>query len=114
MAAMATTGSTMGSTYQTQAIPQDLTTAINMFAANQQSLYQHIAPLMQQMAAMLFQAQQSTQDHQHMYQEPPIHHLAIPSQNPFAGNGGNYQGFNQGWGGRSTGRRNSGQGSNRC
>ncbi len=45
MAAAATTGSTLGNTYQATAIPPELIAAINMIAANQQPLYQHIAPL---------------------------------------------------------------------
>jgi hypothetical protein len=55
MAAAATMGSTLGNTYQTtlSTVPQELTAAINTLAANQQSVFQHIAPLMQQMAAML-------------------------------------------------------------
>jgi hypothetical protein len=73
-AAAATTRSTLGNTYQTQAIPQDLATAINVITANQHSLHQHIAPLMQQMAAMSFQAQQPNLAHQPT-QVPPIQHL---------------------------------------
>ncbi len=56
MAASATTGSTLGNTYQATAIPPELTAAINRIVANQQSLYQHIAPLSQQMAELSFHA----------------------------------------------------------
>ncbi len=49
MAAVATTGSTLGNTYQTApaSTPQEHTTAIDMIVANQQLMYQHIAPLLQ-------------------------------------------------------------------
>jgi hypothetical protein len=55
-AAAITTGSTLGNTYQATAIPPELTAAINTIAANQHSLYQHIALLSQQMAALSFHA----------------------------------------------------------
>ncbi len=47
MVAAATTGSTLGNTYQTalSTIPQELMATINTITANQQSLYQHIALL---------------------------------------------------------------------
>jgi hypothetical protein len=38
-AAAATMGSTLGNTYQTQAVPQDLATAIKTIAKNQQSIF---------------------------------------------------------------------------
>jgi hypothetical protein len=55
-----TTGSTLGSTgltstVQTSSVPKELAAAIQTIAANQQALYQHVAPLSQQMAAMAFQ-----------------------------------------------------------
>jgi hypothetical protein len=49
MAAAANRGSTLSNTYQTtpSTVPQELATAINMLAANQKLLFQHIAPLTQ-------------------------------------------------------------------
>jgi hypothetical protein len=61
MAALVTTGSTLGNTHQAFVVPPELMAAINTITANQQSLYQHIAPLLQQMAALSFQAQPPTQ-----------------------------------------------------
>jgi hypothetical protein len=55
-AAAAARGSTLGNTHQRQIVPQYLAAMINTIAANQQSLYQHVALLMQEMAAMLLQA----------------------------------------------------------
>ena len=49
-----TTGSTLGSTYQASTVPTELAAAIQTIAANQQALYQHVAPLSQQMAALAF------------------------------------------------------------
>ncbi len=64
-AAGITAGSTLGNTYTTPAptapINNNLTSVINFLAANQQVLYQHIAPLSQHMDGMLFQAQPSLQ-----------------------------------------------------
>jgi hypothetical protein len=94
-AAAATTGSTLGNTYQTApaSTPQELTTAINMIVANQQSLYQHIAPLLQQMAALSF-TQQTTQVRPPVLQAPPIQHLAILGPLAYKDNqGGCQQGF---------------------
>ena len=48
----ATTGSTLGSTYQASTVPAELAAAIQTIAANQQALFQHVAPLTQQMAAL--------------------------------------------------------------
>ncbi len=60
-AAGITTGSTLGNTYTTPAptttTNNNLTAAINLLVANQQALYQHIAPLSQHMAVMLLQVQ---------------------------------------------------------
>ena len=47
-----TTASTLGSTYQASTVPAELAAAIQTIAANQQALYQHVAPLSQQMAAL--------------------------------------------------------------
>ncbi len=62
-AAGVTAGSTLGNTYATPApmapTNNNLTLAINLLAANQQALYQHITPLSQQMAEMLFHVQPS-------------------------------------------------------
>ena len=59
-AAAATTGSTLGNTYQASIAPAELTAAINTITENQQSLYQQIALLSQQMAALSFKAQPAT------------------------------------------------------
>ncbi len=105
-AAAATTGSTLHNTYQTAqaSSPQELTTAINTITANQQSLYQHIALLLQQMAALSF-TQQIAQARLPVFQAPPIQRLAISGPTAYRGNQGGYQqGFQQGCGGgRSTG-----------
>ena len=55
-----TTGSTLGATYQASTVhaptvPTEWAAAIQTIAANQQALYQHVAPLSQQMAALSFQ-----------------------------------------------------------
>ncbi len=105
-AAAATTGSTLGNTYQATVVPPELMAAINMIAANQQSLYQHIAPLSQQIAALSFQAKPPMQARQPAFHAPPVQHLAIPGPPAYGGNQGGYQqGYQQGrGGGRSTGR----------
>jgi hypothetical protein len=108
MVAAATTSSTLGSTYQTapSTVPHELTTAINTLAANQQLLFQHIAPLTQHMAAMLLHAKQPTQACKQAFHAPPVQHLAIPGPASFAGNGGEYtQGYSQGRSSQSNGRR---------
>jgi hypothetical protein len=64
-AAAATMRSTLGNSYQASVVPAELTAAINAITANQQSLYQHIAPLLQQMAALSFQVQ------------PPCRHASL-------------------------------------
>jgi hypothetical protein len=64
-AASITSWSMLGNMYATPApttpTNNDLTSAINFLAENQQALYQHIAPLSQQVAAMLFHEQPSLQ-----------------------------------------------------
>jgi hypothetical protein len=105
--AAATTGSTLANTYATPApaptYPQ-ITSAINSLSANQQALYQHIAPLSQQMAAMSFNTQPPTPrctftaPHLTPFNVPPIQQLSIPAPLPF-----NAGGFNNGHRGRSTG-----------
>ncbi len=49
-----TTGSTLGNTYQASTVPMELAAAIQTIAANQQALYQHVAPLTQQKAALSY------------------------------------------------------------
>jgi hypothetical protein len=114
-AAAATTGSTLGNTYQATAIPPELTAAINTILANQQFLYQYIALLSQQMAALSFHAQLPTQACQPALHTPPIQHLAIPGLPAYGGNHGGYQhGYQQGrCGGRSTGHPRNGRNNNR-
>jgi hypothetical protein len=75
----ATTGSTLSNTYQASFVPIELTVAINTIAANQQSLYQHIAPLSQQIAVLSFKAQPATQACQPAVHVPPIQNLATLS-----------------------------------
>jgi hypothetical protein len=115
LAAAGTTGSTLGNTYQATAIPPELMAAINMIVVSQQSLYQHIAPLLQQMAALSFHAQPPMQARQPALHAPPIQHLAIPSPPAYRGNHGGYQqGYQKGRGdGRSTGCRCNGCNNNR-
>jgi hypothetical protein len=113
--AAATTGSTLGNTYQAT-VPPELMAAINTIAANQQSLYQHIAPLSQQMAALSFHVQPPMQACQPALHAPPVQHLAIPGLPAYGGNHGGYQqGYQQGKGGGcSTGRCCNGRNNNRC
>jgi hypothetical protein len=100
MAGAATNGSTLGNTYQATAIPPELTASINRIVANQQSLYQYIAPLSQQMAALSFHVQPPMQACQLALHAPPVHHLAIPGPPVYGGNHGGYQhGYQQGRGG---------------
>jgi hypothetical protein len=104
--AAATTGSTLGSTYQTTPsnVPHELAMAINTLAANQQLLFQHIALLTQHMAVMLLQVWQPTQSPQPTFHAPIVQHLTIPGPALFAGNGRGYtQGYNQGRSGQSNG-----------
>ena len=55
-----TTGSTLGNTYQASTVLMELAAAIQTIAANQQALYQHVAPLTQQMAALSYHARPPT------------------------------------------------------
>jgi hypothetical protein len=55
-----------------------LTAAINTIVANQQSLYQHIALLLQQIAVLSFQAQPTTQAHHQCFKPHPS--INLPSQ----------------------------------
>ncbi len=75
-AVAATTGSMLANTYATP-VPgppdHNITLEINSLAANQQALYQHITPLLQQMAAMSFNMQPST----------PRHTFTVPHLTPF-------------------------------
>ena len=90
-----TTGSTLGNTYAAT-IPSEISNAINQLAANQTAI-------MNQMAAMSFSppAQAATN-----YVIPPIQHINVPTQQPFAGqaNGG----YNMGGGGFNVGHRRGG------
>jgi hypothetical protein len=116
MVAAATTGSTLGSRYQTATspVPHELTTAIITLAANQQLLFQHIALLTQHMAAMSLLSQQLMQLRQLAFHAPPVQHLTIPGPAPFACNGGGYtQGYNQRRSGRSNGQCRNQCGNNR-
>jgi hypothetical protein len=115
-AAAATTGSTLGNTYQATAIPPELMAAINTIAVNHQSLYQHIAPLSQQKAVLSFHAHPPAQVRQPALHAPPVQYLAIPGPPAYGGDYGGYQqGYQQGrGGGRSTGRCRNGCNNNRC
>jgi hypothetical protein len=120
-----TVGSTLGSTYQasTGGVTSELTTAIQTLAANQQALYQHVAPLTQQMAAMSYQPGTARQN---VY-PPPNTNSGVPTVPTYIGfqGGGNLGtprgGFQQGRGGgrgfgrgrtygRGRGARRSGRG----
>jgi hypothetical protein len=96
VATATTTGSTLGATYQASTVPSELATAIQTIAANQQALYQHIAPLTQQMAAMMYQ--HGTLAHTPAYQPtPPIINtgiLQVPTYVGYhtGGTGGGYGG----------------------
>jgi hypothetical protein len=84
-AAAAMTGSTLANTYTTPApAPTDpqIALANNSLAANQQALYEHIAPILQQMAEMSFNMQPPTprcMPHLMPFNVPPIHQLLIPA-----------------------------------
>jgi hypothetical protein len=87
MAVSVTAGNTLGTTYATPALTMtmnnNLPSAINLLAANQQASYQHITPLLQQMAAMSFHAQPSLQaqvfplSNTMPYNVPPIQQPSI-------------------------------------
>ena len=70
-----TTGSTLGQTYNASTVPDELAAAIRTIADNQQALYQHIAPLSQQMAALSHQDSQR----QATFPHPPITQLTLPA-----------------------------------
>ena len=92
----ATTGSTLGQTYQASTVPTELAAAIKTIADNQHALYQHIAPLSQQMAALSYQDTQRRSSGQIAPPPPPIHQLTVPAFGGFAGGRvaqpGGYQG----------------------
>jgi hypothetical protein len=105
-----TTGSTLGATYQASTVPSELATAIQTIAANQQALYQHVAPLTQQMAAMTYQ--HGTQAHLFPYQTtPPIINTGIPQVPTYVGYqaGGTGTGYGGGYGGGFQQGRGSGR-----
>jgi hypothetical protein len=82
-AAGVTAGSSLGNMYATPALTMtmnnNLTPAINLLVANQQALYQHIAPLLQHMAAMSFHAQPLLQAR--MFPAPNTTHIiSLPSR----------------------------------
>ena len=70
-----TTGSTLGQTYHAPTVPDELAAAIRTIADNQQALYQHIAPLSQQMAALSHHDSQR----QPAFPHPPIQQLNVPA-----------------------------------
>jgi hypothetical protein len=115
-AAAATMGSTLANTYATP-VPAptnlNLMLAINLLAANQQVLYQRIAPLLQHMAALSFNTQPLTLrltflvPHMTPFHVPPIQQLTISGLPPF-----NTRGFNHGHKGRNTEGRGQGGGFN--
>ena len=94
--ATATTGSTLGQTYQASTVPTELAAAIRTIADNQHALYQHIAPLSQQMAALSYQDTQRQATHQVAQPPPPIQQLNVPAFGAYAGTRvaqpGGYQG----------------------
>jgi hypothetical protein len=114
-----TTGSTLGQMFQSSVVPAELAAMKRTIANNQQALYQHVAPLTQQMAALSYQ---NTQRQPAYQAAPPIQQLHVPAIRTYAGarvaQPGGYQqttghsgmvaqsgGFQQGRGyGRSTGR----------
>ncbi len=117
-----TAGSMLGNKYATPApmrmMTNGLTSAINLLAANQQALNQHITPLLQHMAVVSFHVQPLLQarvfptPNTTPYYVPPIQQLTVPgmpqggsNQSPLAFVAG---GFNPGQGGHSN--RGPGQG----
>ena len=119
-----TTGSTLGLTYQasTSTVPTELAAAIQTIAANQQALYQHVAPLSQHMAAMSFQAGAPTMG---TTTNPRFNLPQVPTYVGYnggqnnqgnSGGGGNYGGYvggaNYGRGGGRGRGRGSGRGRN--
>ncbi len=90
-----TTGSTLGSTYQASTVPTELAAAIQTIAANQQALNEHVAPLLQQMAAMAVQPGPPHTNVNPMFSRVPNVPTYVGYQG--GGNTGNYQGgFQQG------------------
>ena len=91
-----TTGSTLGQTYQSSTVPTELAAAIRTIADNQQALYQHIAPLTQQMAAMSYHDTQRQATAQVAHPAPPITQLHVPAFAAYTGacvaQQGGYQG----------------------
>ena len=95
-ATTATTGSTLGQTYQASTVPTELAAAIRTIADNQHALYQHIAPLSQQMAALSYQDTHRQANNQVAQPPPPIQQLTVPAIGAYAGarvaQPGTYQG----------------------
>jgi hypothetical protein len=116
-AAAATMGSMLANTYPTLApapTATQITLVINSLTANQQVLYQHITPLLQQVAAMSFNMQPPiprhmfTVPHSTPFNVPPIQQLSIPAP-PLSMQGVSTTDAEVG---RSTGGRGRGRGFN--
>jgi hypothetical protein len=74
-----TTGSTLGQTYNASTVPDELAAAIRTIADNQQALYQHIAPLSQQVAALSHNDTLRQAGTQATFPPPPINQLHVPA-----------------------------------
>jgi hypothetical protein len=126
MAVAVTMGSMLGNAYTTPAPPStmtnQLTLAMQLLALNQQVLYQHIAPMLQHMAAMNFHAQPLLQPHVFpaphttTFHMPLIQNLQIPAQGNFNpgpppfDTGRRYNATGYGQSGQSAGGRGCGRG----
>ena len=80
-----TTGSTLGQTYQATTVPDEWAAAIRTIADNQHALYQHIAPLSQQMAALSHHDTQRQATTQAAFPPPPINQLHVPAFGAYTG-----------------------------
>ncbi len=83
-AMVATLSSMLGNTYATPAPPStmtnELTSAMQLLAVNQQAMSQHMAAMMYHTNQFLLQPHAFTKPHTTPFQRPPIHNLQIPAQ----------------------------------
>ncbi len=119
-AAAATVGSTLGNTYTTPAPPSTMTdqlaSAMQSLAINQQEILQHKAAMTYQANQPLLQPHRFSAPHTTPFHVPPIQSLQIPTQGnvnpgtPLFDTGGRYNARGYGQSGQSAGGRGSGCG----
>jgi hypothetical protein len=131
MAVAVTVGSTLGNRYTTPAPPLMMTNqlmlAMQLLAVNQQVSYQHIAPMLQHMAAMTYHVNQPSLQprvfpapHTTPFHVPPIQNLQILAQGNFNpcpppfNEGGRYNARGYRQGGQSAGDCSRGRGHQNC